>query len=407
MKFQPPRGTRDFLPAEMAARREVFGKFRRVFEGYGYGEVCTPAFEDFSLLSKKSGPDIEKEIYSFRDKGGRKLGLRFDPTVPICRVVASMPSVPKPVKFYYITNMWRYDRPQAGRYREFWQAGAELIGSQRPEADAEIVALAYGCLKAVGLKDFTFKVNSRSIAESLVKKAGIPEGKKFDVFRAMDKLPKAGKAGVRDELRKAGIARSKAEKLFSLLESKEEAGLEGTLSVLRDRGIRNVEVDNSVIRGIDYYTGFVFETFVRGFENLGSVASGGRYDSLLKLYGGGDLPAVGFGLGVERLMEMIGLKGSSRPCAAVLNAGTAFMGKAAEVADGLRSSGIPCETDLMGRSLSKQLDYVNSRGIPWVVFVGEKELSSGKLTLRDMRTGKESRLAPGELAKKLVKSCFK
>jgi len=145
MKFQPPKGTRDFLPAEMAARRKMFEKIRKVFENYGYGEVCTPAFEDFELLAKKSGPDIENEIYVFEDKAGRKLGLRFDPTVPICRIVGTDPSLPKPIKFYYITNMWRYDQPSAGRWREFWQAGIELIGSNKLEADAEILAVTSDC----------------------------------------------------------------------------------------------------------------------------------------------------------------------------------------------------------------------------------------------------------------------
>ncbi len=176
--WQPPRGTRDFLPADMAVRTEVCERMRKVFERYGYGEVCTPAFEDFGLLSKKSGPDIEKEIYAFEDKGGRKLGLRFDPTVPIARIVASTPNMPKPIKWYYITRMWRYDRPQAGRYREFWQAGLELIGTANLEADAEIIAIVSDCLKEVGVQDFGFVINSRKTVDAFAKQAKIPEKKK-------------------------------------------------------------------------------------------------------------------------------------------------------------------------------------------------------------------------------------
>lgn len=404
MKFQPPRGTRDYLPEEMFSRRLVFEKIRGVFERYGYGEVCSPAFEDFALLSKKSGPDIEKEIYSFKDKSGRELGLRFDPTVPICRIVAAKPELPKPVRFYYITNMWRYDRPQAGRFREFWQAGVELIGPKMPDADAEMIVLVSEALKAVGIKNFYFRVNSRGIMESLIKKAGIPEGKKFDVFRAIDKLAKVGESGVRKELERYGLSKGMVEKFLGLVRkgSGNSAELESVVKTLKGMGIGNIKIDLSIVRGIDYYTGFVFETFVKGFESLGSVASGGRYDTLAKFYGGRDLPATGFGIGIERLMEIVKKNKFSPVKVMVINVNEQLLGKAQGVAQQLRKQGIACEADLMGRSLRKQMEYANSKGIPWALFVGENELKSKKFTLRDMVSGKETKLPLAGIVKRLL-----
>lgn len=403
VKFQPPRGTRDYLPVEMALRRELFGKLRRVFEGFGYGEVSTPAFEDFELLAKKAGQEIEKELYAFTDKSGRKLALRFDPTVPICRIIASNPGLPKPIKWYYITNMWRYDRPQKGRFREFWQAGAELVGAAGAEADAEILEIVSECLKAAGVKSFRFRMGSREVLEKLVGQAGIPTGKKLAAFRALDKLPKIGEAGVAREFAREGIGKAQGQKFLGLVrKGVRDERLESILGLLKGRGIKNAKLDLSVVRGIDYYTGFVFETLVEGFESLGSVASGGRYDTLIGLYGGEPLPATGFGIGIERLAEMV-RKHPSPPCQLlVVNAGELFRGKSREVARQLREGGISCETDLMGRSLRKQLEYANARGIPWALFVGEKEVRSGSYTLRDMVSGKEAALALERVKKKLV-----
>jgi len=406
-KFQPPRGTRDFLPHDMIRRRAVFEKIRQVFESYGYGEVCTPAFEDFELLAKKSGPDIEEEIYAFRDKGGRKLGLRFDPTVPVCRIVASNPSIAKPIKFYYITNMWRYDRPGAGRWREFWQAGVELIGSVKPEADAEILALVYDSLLAVGIKNFYFKISSRNIIENLIKKAGIPAKKKFNVFRAIDKLDKIGEDGVKKEIKGYEIPAKAINKFLELIKSKKVARDElKELETIRDSaermGIDNIKMDCSIVRGIDYYTGFVFETFVRGFENLGSVASGGRYDSLIGIYSGRETPATGFGIGIERLMEI--LKSEKTPSIAkvfVVSVNEDVKKQVIGIAKKLRQNGINTETEITGRDLRKQLDYANRRQIPYAVIVGPREIKVRKFKLRDMGTGKENSLSMDKIMKKL------
>jgi histidyl-tRNA synthetase len=408
-KFQTPRGTRDFLPEEMSRRRKVGEGMRRVFERYGYGEICTPAFEDFELLAKKSGPEIEEEIYAFKDKSGRKLGLRFDPTVPICRIVAANPSMPKPIRFYYITNMWRYDRPGAGRWREFWQAGVELIGSGRPEADAEMLAIVSDSLKAVGfgVGNFSFKINSRSIIELFVKKAGVPEGKKFDAFRAMDKLDKIGEDAVIKEMKSYKIPDRAARKLIELIKSKKTGGkemkeLEAIKALAEKMGARDVSIDFSIVRGIDYYTGFIFETFVKGSESLGSVASGGRYDTLIGLYGGGETPATGFGIGIDRLMETMKDNKKFIPVDVyVASASDSVRDDVIKITQQLRDSDIKTGMDVSGKNLKRQLEYANAVKVPYVVIVGEKELKKGKLVLKDMAKKTQKELGLKELIRRL------
>ena len=404
MKFQSSKGTRDFLPREMAKRRDIFEKVRKIFESYGYGEVCTPAFEDFELLSKKSGKDIEKEIYVFEDKGGRKVGLRFDLTVPICRIVASDSSLSKPIKFYYITNTWRYDQPGKGRWREFWQAGIELIGSNKSEADAEILAIVSDSFKATGIKNFYFRINSRKIVEKMIKEAGIPENKKSDVFRAIDKLEKIGEAGVRKELETYKIQKKSVDKLLELVKSgKAEVGeLKEIKSLAEKMGVENIKIDFSIVRGIDYYTGFVFETFIKGREDLGSIAAGGRYDTLVGLYGGQNLPATGFGIGLDRLVESVEGKRDYYPIDVyVAIVSEDVKNKAIEIVQKLRKNSIRTDMDIMGKNLTKQLEYANSLSIPYVVIVGKKEVESKLFKLKDMKNKTEKELRLEEIIKEL------
>ncbi|MFH0986774.1 MAG: histidine--tRNA ligase [Candidatus Micrarchaeota archaeon] len=410
-KWQTPRGTRDFLPAEQEARSRIFEKMRGIFRLYGYGEVCTPAFEDFDLLAAKSGPEIENEIYAFDDKSGRKLGLRFDPTVPIARIVASDQSLAKPVKFYYITNMWRYDRPQAGRYREFWQAGLELIGAEGAQADAEILAVASDLLRSATDKDFVFKINSRKVAESLAMKAGISKDKIPAAFRSIDKLSKIGADSVIDEMKSAGIDEKSAEKFVKSTEKtttdaapKEYEELQDIIEMAEKMGVSNIEIDFSTVRGIDYYTGFVFETFIKGSEKIGSVCSGGRYDNLIGIYGPNKIPATGFGLGIDRLMDIVGYPEDYQAVKAFVAPAKdelLLRGEAVKIAGLLRAEGVSADTDLTGRPLRKQFDYVNSKNIPYIIIVGERELKGGKFTLRDMKTGKEDKLAMKDIVKKI------
>ncbi len=399
MMWQAPKGTRDFLPEEMEQRNAIFSKIRKVFKTYGYGEVATPAFEDFELLAKKSGKEIKDEIYYFKDNDGRELGLRFDPTVPICRIVATNRSLPQPIKFCYITNMWRYDQPRAGRWREFWQAGVELIGSAKPEADAEVLALTSDILKAIGVKNFYIKISSRELIEKLVLGVGVEEVKKLDAFRAIDKLPKIGEKGVLEELKKVGISTDTGKKLLKLIRTSKDFGkLTEIVKTAKKMGAENLSIDLSVVRGIDYYTGFVFETFVKGSEDIGSICSGGRYDTLIKLYGGQDLPATGFGMGVDRLMELLDKKEEfSYAKIFVAAVKDEVRETVLEIVKELRTGGVSTDFDISGRDLTKQFDYASAKKIPYILIVGPREIKEKKFTLRNMKTGKEEKVTLKDL----------
>ncbi len=411
MNLDTPRGTRDLLPNETYVRNEVYRKIREVFESYGYGEVETPAFENFELLAAKSGPEIEEEIYAFEDKGGRKLGLRFDPTVPIARIVASDPSKPKPMKYYYITRMWRYEKPQQGRWREFWQAGCELIGPSSVEADAEMLKLTQECLKRVTNTEFVIKINSREVMDELAAEAGVKEEDKDEVFRALDKLDKKTQKEVEDELIEKNVDLNGFRTMLMKIE-KGEVNCESEERLMKikrkaeEMGVKNLEVDYSIMRGLDYYTGFIFETLVKGSEQIGSVCSGGRYDSLIGIYGKEDVPATGFGLGVDRLLEVAGITetSSSNPSQAdfyIVPVNDSSRNEALRLTQELREKGFRADTDLMERGLSKQMNYINSLKIPYALIMGPKEIKNSEVTLKNMETGEQIKVKRSSLTEKL------
>ncbi|MEM5804831.1 MAG: histidine--tRNA ligase [Candidatus Aenigmatarchaeota archaeon] len=415
MAFQPPKGTRDFLPDEAAKRRKYFELARKILESYGYGEVVTPAFETIELLEAKGslGEEAVKDVFRIWDKGKEKLGygLIFDPTTPIARIVASDKSLLKPLRWYYIRPMWRYEETKAGRYREFWQAGAELIGTEDPAADAEIVALTADCLKAMGIKDFTIKASSRKIAEALADAAGIPEEKKTAAFRAMDKIEKFGEAAVKEEMGKAGIPAKAAGRLLRLvaeggkemMDAAAVAEVEKVIDCAKKMGVEKIALDFSIIRGIDYYTGFVFETTVKGYERLGSVASGGRYDSLIEMYGGAKTPATGVGIGIDRLMEIVTEKISASPKVFVANVKEEQKEDAMKIAQTLRRAGVPAEFNVSGKGLKKQIEYANARKIKFFVVIGPEEAKEGTAKVRDMASGREEEVKVDRLKDFLAK----
>lgn len=413
MKFQTPKGTRDFLPEEMEKRRFVFEKIRSVFESYGFGEVQTPAFEELELLTCKGslGEEAVKDIYRFEDKSGRELGLRFDITTPVARIVVNARGAPKPVKFYYITNMWRYEDVSKGRWREFWQAGIELAGSASPQADAEMLRVFIDSMLSLGLKEFTVRINSRKILDSMADRLRIKTP--GEVFRIIDKLDKKGRNEVFAELKKK-LKEEKAKQVLDFILSPiEEArkyadtsDIDAVMAALDEKYRRYVKPDMSIARGLEYYTGFIFESVIAGFEELGSVVGGGRYDSLIERYGGQTTPATGFSIGVERLMQIMEKKNliqvKKAPSVYIAPVSEKFIPTASKMSEKLRSSGIISEYDVMSRSLSKQLDYASARKFGFVVVVGEKEISSGTYKLRNMTTGEEIEFREvGEAVQKL------
>ncbi|MEM5812333.1 MAG: histidine--tRNA ligase [Candidatus Aenigmatarchaeota archaeon] len=430
--MQPPKGTRDFLPEQMRRRQQVVDTARKVFERFGFEPMDTPAIESWELLSRKGGggEDIKKEIYYFKDKGDREIGLRFDLTAPMARVIASNPQLPKPFKRYQIGPVWRYDNPQAGRYREFWQADADIIGSEKMDCEAECLAVAVTIIEALGFRDFAIRLNNRKVLNGIMEMFDIPKETREEVFRSLDKIEKIGTRSVTNELRKAGLNETKIRKLMEIVKErgspstvlKTESRKFGNYSLVsegiseleqivekcRSYGIeRKIIIDLSLVRGLDYYTGPIFEISVRTKKEIGSIAGGGRYDNLVETYGGRWTPAVGISLGVERICEIMDSEGmmvpETRTNVFVAIADERFRDKAVEIAQSLRAGGINTNIDLTGRPLKKQLDYADSLKIPYVIFVGEREIKSGKFVLRDMNKRKQGEFTLEKIIKMLGK----
>jgi len=403
--FQPPKGTRDLLPTDMRKLNYLVSVIERVFNNYGYEPLDSPAFEDWELLSAKSagGEELKKETYYFRDKSDRELGLRYDFTVPTARIVASDPSIPKPFKRYSIGKVWRYDQPQAGRYREFWQADVDIYGTLLPVADAEVIAVAVDCLRKLGFKDFKVRLNDRRVIERKIVNLGIKNP--LEVFRCLDKLEKMGEECVIKELREKGIDTGKIEKVMKLVRSKPEEmdELESLVKELKKFGIsKEVVVDFSLVRGFDYYTGAVFEISTGGL----SIAGGGRYDGLVETYGGKPTPAVGISLGVSRIIDEMEKKKLFKiedyPARVFVCAVKEEVNaEVVKIVQELRGRGIAADFDTAGRNLRKQLDYVNAKRIPYALVVGPEEIKTKKLVLRDMKSGKEKKLELEKIVKEL------
>ncbi len=411
MELRTPRGTKDLLPEEMKIREMVFGKLKGVVESYGFLPIETPAFESFELLAKKSGEQIKDEIYYFKDKGDREIALRFDGTVPVARVVASNIAMPKPIKFYYISRFWRYDEPQAGRLREFWQLGIELIGSKGRLADAEVIACAVDCMKAVGLGNFEVRLNSKKIVEGFAKINGISDLPAF--FRLLDKKEKISEDTFFSELEKLGMDRTVFERLASPESFNDEPKIVEGLSeikalssiLLDDYGIGEVKIDPLLVRGIDYYDGLVFE--VKASDYKLTIAGGGRYDGLIGLYGPEKLPATGWAMGLERLMEVMKKSGKlPAPSVAVdvlvVPVEASLEKDAVKIARSLRASGLSCDIELMERGLGKSLEYASKAGVKFVVIVGKNEIAEGKAVLKDMAAKTEEKVKTADIPGKIA-----
>lgn len=402
--FQPAKGTRDIPPEEMRRLLFVFDTCRKVFEKYGFAPLETPAFENFELLAAKGGEGVKDEIYFFKDKGGRDLGLRFDMTVGLARFIANNPNMQKPFKRYAFGKVWRYDNPQAMRWREFYQIDIDTIGSPQVEADAECLACFCDCLDALGIKDYYIRVNNRNLLKAFLASKGILEKNLDEWFRIIDKLDKIGKDGVEKELMEKGFDKKIVKSVLDNLEKVSDnygklKNLEGYREISRLMELaesydisEKIKFDISLVRGLEYYTGLVFEIGIRDVKV--SLGGGGRYDRMIKSFGGPDLPATGISFGLSRLIQyMEEKKLFSIPKSVVkvfiANVDENSKNYATEVAQKLRKNGITSETDLMGKRLGKQLEYASSAGIPFVAIIGEDEIRQKSVKLRNMKTGKE------------------
>jgi histidyl-tRNA synthetase len=423
--FQPPRGTRDYLPEDQLKKNWVIDKVREVYEAYGFEPLGTPAFENLEMLVIKSGEDIINQIYNFKDKSDRELALRFEHTASTVRVVASHRNLVKPFKRYTIGPTWRYERPSETRFREFWQADVDIFGVEGSIADAEVLSAVVDAFSRLGFEGFTIVLNDRRILKSIIQLAGIPEEKSLDAFRAVDKLGKIGRDGVIGELRGISPYEETSMKLLDLL------GLKGDPSEVLDQakvmlqnyedGVKGckaleelykyakafgfaqyIRVDLSLARGLDYYTGPVFEVIAKGYENYGSIAGGGRYDEIIELFGGPPTCATGVSFGVDRVTLILEEKGAfadltlgAKVYVAPVN--EKVIDVAIKIAQKLRAENIPTIVDMMGRRLGKQFEFADKKGIPKVVVVGERELAEDAVTVRDMNSGEQTKVKLDEL----------
>ncbi len=430
VKPQLLSGFRDFLPPQMLLRQQVLGILRENFERHGYEPLDTPALEHIATLTGKYGED-EKLLYRFTDHGGREVGLRYDLTVPLARVAALHANdLVLPFKRYHIAPVWRGDRPQRGRFREFYQCDVDTVGSPSMLADAEAIATVADSLRALGIPGFTVQINHRRIISGLARLAGVADDQAGQVYRSIDKIEKIGPSGVRAELIERGVDADAADRVLDLVTLRGDdaavlaelrgraanfpevvSGVDDLEQLLRYLGALGIPREHyalqlSMVRGLDYYTGPVFEIAVEQ-PKVGSIGGGGRYDGLIGSFSGRDVPATGFSLGLERLFEVIGefnLLPPVRTVAQVLVAvvrdseddGTA---SALALVTELRAAGLRAEVYLNERrGLRDQFNYANRKGVPYVLLVGGDERAQGTVKLRDLGSGEERAVKHGEVA---------
>ncbi len=397
-RYSTVKGMRDFMPEQARKKQFIEDFLRRLFERYGFEPLQTPVVEEFSLLAAKGGAGeaVKEEIYYFRDKSERELGLRFDLTVPLARVVASDPSLQRPFRRYCIGQVYRYDKPQAMRYREFTQADADIVGAKGVLADFECLQIYCEAMRGLGFA-FKLKVNSRQLLEDLAKKCGVAPEQVKDCFRSIDKLEKIGEKGVEAELAQKGIPTGILEQIKAnsleavkdmLPESEGVKNLVEVFALCSQNGLSEAEFDVSLARGLEYYAGIVFEVSI---ANGPSVGGGGRYDGLVEVYGGQPTPALGISFGVDRLYDALEGKLTMGPNSdlLIIPISEQAFPAATRLAAKIRGLGGAVEMDVMGRGVKKALDYANKKGIPFVAAIGENEVKLGTLKVKDMGSGSE------------------
>lgn len=411
VRMQRPRGTRDLYGKDLYWVRKVGRSFKEVFRRYGYDEIETPIFENLDLFTRKSGSEIIDQIYHFEDKSNRKLALRPELTAPSIRFYNNeLKSEPKPLKLFYSGPCFRYERPQAERWRQFLQGGVELIGSDRPEADAEVIALTNDALLEVGLKSYNLRIGHIGLLRRILDFGGVPREREDPILRAIDSNDEER---IEREMEEEGVDEEAREKLRELVGLRGDASvmeeaeslvhdvpranevidnLRDVLRRLRQMGVDKYEMDWGIARGLEYYTGSVFEVY---FDDV-QLGGGGRYDDLIEALGGEPTPAVGVGFGMDRialaLEEQEALDKDNGLDAILLPTEDSMLKESLGMARDLRKKGFKIDIDLMGRSLSKAMSYADSRGTKHAIIVGPEDIGEGRVTIRDMKTGGQERV---------------
>ena len=425
------KGFRDYLPEQMIPRKQMMDTIAEVFERYGFSPLQTPALEYADILLGKCGEDADRLFYRFDDHGGRDVCLRYDLTVPLARVAAQYGNLPMPFKRYQIAPVWRAEKPGKGRFREFFQCDVDIVGTDSLIADAECVAVDNDVMSALGVANVVIRINNRKILTGFFENevfGGAAPDQQLAILRTIDKLSAMGEATVRELLGKDnGLPAATIDHTFKLfgirgtndemlaaaepLVGSSEAGWRG-LSELREvvghaagLGVpaERIKLDFSIARGLDYYTGTVFETFLLDLPGFGSVMSGGRYDGLISTFLGRDMPAVGISAGMDRLfsgMVELGLVETAKTPVRVLVAPMEpdVLPQALAATSQLRAAGLPAEVYLEQAKLKKQLRYANQRGIEAVVILGPDEIAAGLATVKLMEKGEQTQVPLAELA---------
>ena len=415
MKLQKPKGTQDILPADSAKWQYVENVARETFKKYNYGEIRTPMFEHYEVISRSVGDTtdiVTKEMYDFHDKGDRHITLRPEGTAPVVRSYVEnklfAPEVQKPVKVYYIGSMFRYERPQAGRLREFHQLGVECFGSKNPATDVETIAMAYQLFITLGIKDVTLHLNSLGNTESRLayRQALIDyltpmrESLSKDSQRRLDENP----LRVLDSKEKEDkVAVENAPSILDYLDEESQAHFDEVRTMLDSLNIPYV-IDTNMVRGLDYYNHTIFEFITTIDKSELTICAGGRYDSLVEYFGGPETAGFGFGLGLERLLLVLDKQGIELPVEESLDVyiavlGSGANGKALELVQAIRYQGFKAERDYLGRKIKAQFKSADTFKAKTVITLGESEVESGQVNVKNNATREEVTVSFEELTK--------
>ena len=413
MKLQKPKGTQDILPADSAKWQYVENVARETFKKYNYGEIRTPMFEHYEVISRSVGDTtdiVTKEMYDFHDKGDRHITLRPEGTAPVVRSYVEnklfAPEVQKPVKVYYIGSMFRYERPQAGRLREFHQLGVECFGSKNPATDVETIAMAYQLFNTLGIKDVTLHLNSLGNTESRLayRQALIDyltpmrESLSKDSQRRLDENP----LRVLDSKEKEDkVAVENAPSILDYLDEESQAHFDEVRAMLDSLNIPYV-IDTNMVRGLDYYNHTIFEFITTIDKSELTICAGGRYDSLVEYFGGPETAGFGFGLGLERLLLVLDKQGIELPVEESLDVyiavlGSGANGKALELVQAIRYQGFKAERDYLGRKIKAQFKSADTFKAKTVITLGESEVESGQVNVKNNSTREEVTVSFEEL----------
>ncbi|MCL2359040.1 histidine--tRNA ligase [Candidatus Bathycorpusculum sp.] len=421
VSFQPVRGMRDLIGDEAQVFTTSIVKARQTAECYGFCEVITPHVEPLELLSAKSGEEIRQRMFIFKDLGGRQVALRPEFTASIARLVTTvLRNEPKPVRLFSVGTVYRYDEPQKGRYREFWQSNFELMGSARPEADAEIVLLTNNLMMSLGLEGYVFKVGHIGVIRGILSQDGVDEKTQNAVLQKMDKKDYAAALELVESKKSRAMLegliaikgcnwRETVEQMQSYVADYPSAkgavgNLGEILGLIGESADIDVKVDPAFARGLEYYTGMIFEVYVPQIDI--ALGGGGRYDRLIETFGGDPTPAVGCAQGIDRVAIALQSQKVSRAEKSVKKVSVipiteALKPQALRIAQQLRFAGVAVEFEVMGRKMAKALEDADKRRVDYAVIVGERELKEGAVMLKDLASRQQSIIAVEKLVEKI------